>query len=64
MYANSWGREAMKYFLRYSLDECKNEEDKEQIKNLLKTIEQPDVYKIEGLTPEEISEFVRLYDAN
>ena len=58
------GREEMKDFLRYSLDECKNEEDKEQIKNLLKTIEQPDVYKIEGLTPEEIAEFVRLYDAD
>ena len=56
------GREEMKKILICSIDECETEEEKEHVKNFLKTIEQPDVYKIEGLTPEEISEFVRLYD--
>lgn len=56
--------EGMKKYYKNSINECKTEAGKECWNDFLKVVEQPDVYKIEGLTPEEIAEFVRLYDVN
>lgn len=57
-----YGREEMKKELTDALALAENDSEKEFVKIFIKAIEQPDQYKLEGLSPSEIEEFVRLYD--